>query len=107
MFCYHPEEDEYFELWFNSYSKILKEDDTNLSENARVCLLICKLGMLEFYKFSNLLSPKSLYAEKYSEMVKLLKALFLRMRSLFMKMSILNYKRKLRILYNFLVKFLV
>uniref|UniRef100_A0A914N2S4 DUF7083 domain-containing protein n=1 Tax=Meloidogyne incognita TaxID=6306 RepID=A0A914N2S4_MELIC len=84
-FLYDPETGLTFENWFKRFGTLINEDGKDLSDSAKVRLLIGKLGEEEYTKYSNSVAPDIPDAISFTDSVKNLKELFADSRSLFVR----------------------
>lgn len=75
-FNYNPNYDDYFENWFQRVEPIIKIDGADLSEEAKVRLIISKLSNIVFKRYANLLLPRKPTDLNLEETIKLLKKNF-------------------------------
>ena len=82
MFNYAPDEDQTFDKWYGRYAELIVKDGEQLPDDAKVRLIISKLGGSEFRKVEDAKKPKGPYEGTYTETVALLQKLFASTRSL-------------------------
>ena len=84
-FRYMPEDDLTFESWWLRYGSVVEQDGSQLSEDAKVRLLVSKLQTCEFNRFCDAVKPKGPYDSSLPDTLSTLKSLFTSTKSLFMK----------------------
>lgn len=82
-FEYNEDEGSTFESWFNRYETLFSEDAKNISDEAKVRLLLRKLNTRCHQQYIDIILPKQAKEIKFEETVKILKGMFGRNISLF------------------------
>uniref|UniRef100_A0A914CX76 DUF7083 domain-containing protein n=1 Tax=Acrobeloides nanus TaxID=290746 RepID=A0A914CX76_9BILA len=82
-FHYNAEEHKIFEEYFDRYSDLFAEDAKILPDDAKVRLLLSKLGQVEYDKYKRHILPKKPKEIEFEDTVSILKKIFGPVRSLF------------------------
>ena len=82
-FRYDPDGGIFFDSWFARYEDVFKEDGKNLDDNAKVRLLMRKIGTLFHDRYVNSILPQHPRDFSFDETIAKLKKLFGRQKSLF------------------------
>ncbi|XP_058448854.1 uncharacterized protein K02A2.6-like [Malaya genurostris] len=75
-FCYDPDGNITFATWYGRYDDLFEQDAARLDDEAKVRLLMRKLGSAEHERYVSYILPKSPKEYKFSDTVEKLKTLF-------------------------------
>ena len=82
IFEFCPDEGLFFDTWYSRYEDLFKEDAKNLTDDAKVRLLLRKLNNSDHEKYVNYILPKKTKDVDFETTVKTLKSIFGRQQSI-------------------------